>query len=373
MIQNGISRRSFQQVEGDLRARISRHEWMPGEKIDSCRKLAEQYSCSINTIQKALKNLEISGLILREERKGILVSDRVDIRKGTGLVAAFVPQIDNPLWVSALRGIEDYLHNYGYSMVSGSHDLSSDRLRQTVDNLHDIPIDGMILSPLNQTEEESQWFRSLIKSRMANSRIVLMDRFLYDLDVPYVTTDNINASYKLTRILLDSGHRDMAFVSGKSHISTVEERYTGFRQACYDAGPTRSHFFRFQVSQTKEDFRDEMDLFCDQLTAYLDQHPVTALFAANDQIARAILITLERLGKRVPDDISLVSYDVENLADTAPLKITGVRQNFYEMGKMAANVLLNSICTAQPKQNMQLGTIVPSDIIMGNSVQKRIP
>ena len=178
MIQNGISRRSFQQIEGDLRARISRHEWMPGEKIDSCRKLAEQYSCSINTIQKALKNLEISGLILREERKGILVSDRVDIRKGTGLVAAFVPQIDNPLWVSALRGIEDYLHNYGYSMVSGSHDLSSDRLRQTLDNLQNIPIDGMILSPLNQTEEESKWFRSLIKSRMANSRIVLMDRFL---------------------------------------------------------------------------------------------------------------------------------------------------------------------------------------------------
>lgn len=51
---------------------------------------------------------------------------------------------------------------------------------------------------------------------MPDNRIVLIDQFLYDLNVPYVTTDNINASYKLTKLLLNNGHRKLAFVSGKT-------------------------------------------------------------------------------------------------------------------------------------------------------------
>ena len=46
---------------------------------------------------------------------------------------------------------------------------------------------------------------------------------------------------------------------------------------------------------------------------------MTALFAANDLFVRAILAALEQIGKKVPEDISLVSYDVENLAAMAPL------------------------------------------------------
>lgn len=366
-----MKRKTYKEIEGDLRTRIRNGEWKVGNKIASCRDLAEQYQCSINTVAKALRNLEISGFVVKEPRRGILVSDHVEMQKKTGLVAAFVPQIDNPLWMSALRGIEDYLHQYNYSMISGSHDLSSIRLRQTLENLQNIPIDGMILSPLNQSDQEKQWFHDLIVRKMEqNIKIVLLDRFLYDLNIPYVTTDNINASYKLTRLLIENGHRNIAFVAGKVHLSTVEERYTGFKQACYEAGLSSDSFHNFRMEISSEDFREEYQSFGDQLLAYLEKHPVTALFAANDQFAKAIVMTMEKSGIKIPEDISLVSYDVDNLRKEVAMKITGVRQNFYEMGKMAANDLLNQIFIHRPSQDMQMGTIIPSDILKGDSVKR---
>ena len=359
-----VQRKNSKQIEGDLRTRLKNREWQVGEKIASCRELAEQYQCSVNTIGKALRNLEMSGFVVREPRRGVIVSGDVETHQKTGLIAAFVPQIDNPLWTSALRGIEDYMHQYNYSMISGSHDLSSARLRQTLDNLQSIPIDGMILSPLNQTAEERQWFRHLIESKLEqNIKIVLLDRFLYELNVPYVTSDNINASYKLTRVLLENGHRSIAFVSGNTHISTIEERYAGFSQACYDAGLKEGNFFRFGMDLQQEDFRNQFDAFEQQLMAYLKAHPVTALFAANDQFAKASWIALKNAGLRIPEDISLVSYDVDNLRKEVPIRIAGVRQNFYEMGTMAANILLNHIFISRPQEDMQLGTIVPADIL----------
>lgn len=117
MILNGIVGMKSQQIEEDLRIRISKQEWPPGEKMDSCRKLAEQYGCSINTVQKALKNLENNGFVIREERREIVIRGDINIRRNTGLIAAFVPQIDNPLWCSALRGIEDHLRKYNYTKV----------------------------------------------------------------------------------------------------------------------------------------------------------------------------------------------------------------------------------------------------------------
>lgn len=365
-----VKRKNYKAIEGDLRNRIKNQEWKAGERLDSCRELAEQYQCSVNTVSKALHNLEQSGFIVTESRRGAVVSDRVESQKKTGLVAAFVPQIDNPLWMSALRGIEDYLHEYNYSMISGSHDLSSVRLRQTLENLQNIPIDGMILSPLNQSPEEKEWFYRLIQDKLRqNIKVVLLDRFLYDLNVPYVTTDNINASYKLTRILIENGHRDIAFVAGKFHISTVEERFTGFQQACYESGLDHS-FYNFRMDIFAEDFREEYESFGVQLMELLNRHPVTALFAANDQYAKAILMTLQKADRKVPEDISLVSYDADNLRKEVPLKVTGIRQNFYEMGRMSADILLNHIFINDARQDMQLGSIVPSDILKGDSVKR---
>lgn len=69
----------------------------------------------------------------------------------------------------------------------------------------------------------------------------------------------------------------------------------------------------------------------------------TAVFTANDQIAEAAIRSFENLNYRIPEDISLVTYDAENLNRKIKLNVTGVTQPFYEMGQCAARMLLNLI------------------------------
>ena len=162
----------------------------------------------------------------------------------------------------------------------------------------------------------------------------------------------------------------MGFVASSFYLSTLEERYAGFSQACMEAGLGKENFLDFRIALSKEDFRAEYDSFGEQLLRHLERHPVTALFAANDQIAKAVLMVFAKAGIRVPEDISLVAYDVDNLRQEFALKITGVRQNFYEMGKVSAHILLNSIFVTSPEEQLRLGTITPSSILKGDSIRK---
>jgi GntR family transcriptional regulator of arabinose operon len=68
---------------------------------------------------------------------------------------------------------------------------------------------------------------------------------------------------------------------------------------------------------------------------------LTALFATNYNIAGHLMSALARLGLSIPRDVSLVSYEVEYMNGFMPMKITGVTQRFYEMGKAAANIILD--------------------------------
>lgn len=360
---------NFKQIENDLRNRIVNGEWLAGEKILSCREYASQYKCSVNTIEKALKVLDETNFIIRQQRKRSIVNYNVQVKKAKGLVAVFVMGIDNPLWTSALRGIEDYLHGYGVSMISGSHDLNPDKLKQTLANLANLAIDGIIISPISHNEKVRMDFYNLIQLLlMRNVKVVLLDRFIHNLKIPYVSTDNVKASYKLTNMLIDSGHHKIGFVR-VSRVSTIEERLLGFKQACFEQGITNDEICDFFISTEQEDYRDENDVFCKLLGEKIINSEVTALFASNDQVAKSILMTLDNLGLRMPEDISLVTYDVDNLNQLVPYKLTGVRQNFYGMGKLSAEILLNQIYTNSQSNDSKLSHIASSEIVTGESIK----
>lgn len=363
-----LGRTSFKTIEADIRKQIASKELLPGERLQSCRELASKYSCSVNTVEKALSNLENSGFVLKEKRKGVTVSPEVTVKEGSKLVVSFVVSIDNPLWASAQRGIEDYLHNIGFSMISASHDLDSEKCRQTLQNLRNVKVDGVIIAPIDHSEEMKAQFTELIQGLLDRGiKVVLMDRNLHTLELPYVTTDNIIASYKITRLLIENGHRRIGFVR-TSRVSTVEERFSGFKQAGFEAGLSDDEMHDFMIKTEHEDFKEEIESFCERLAAELIEHPVTALFASNDQIFKSITRTLKAMNLSVPADISLVSYDVGNIQQHYPYKITGVKQNFYGMGKLAAELLIDCIYAESGKSTLRLGHVFPADIITGSSV-----
>lgn len=92
----------------------------------------------------------------------------------------------------------------------------------------------------------------------------------------------------------------------------------------------------------------------------------TAIFAANDQIAEAAIKSFERLGYKIPKDVSVVTYDAANINQRLNRNLTGATQPFYEMGQLAAKQMLNLI---EGKDNQVVfGQVCKSEMNTGNSI-----
>nr|WP_269846549.1 substrate-binding domain-containing protein [Paenibacillus roseus] len=287
------------------------------------------------------------------------------LQVGTRLVAAFVFGIDNPVWATALRGVEDVLFLKGYNLLSSSDDRNLQKLESLVRSAVERKVEGVILSPfMSQGHEE---INDRIFSLLEHNGIkhVSLDRMVYNTDIPYVTSDNIAGAYNLTKMLIERGHRRILFIKN-SNISTVNERLLGFKQAILDSNLEYNDEFEVFIPTQYEDFTDEFDRYCEFLRKKMKEMRFTAVFTANDQIAEAALRSFENLNYRIPEDVSLVTYDAENLNRIHKVNVTGVNQPFYEMGQCAARLLLNLIDSTE--EQYSYGQVCNSKIYIGDSV-----
>jgi Transcriptional regulators len=355
-------------IREDIKRRLISGEWTEGYRLPSSREFAQYYESSVNTIEKAIKELAEEGWLIRDNRRGTFMNKAKEaLPGGSRLVAAFVFGIDNPIWATALRGVEDVLFLRGYQLLSSSDDRNLEKLESLVRGAVERKVEGVILSPIMSQGHED--INNRIFSMLESNGIknVSLDRAVHNTSIPYVTSDNITGAYNLTKLLIAHGHRRILFIKN-SNISTVNERLFGFKQAFIDSELEYSDEFEVFISTKHEDFTDEFDAYCDVLGKKMKEMRFTAVFTANDQIAEAAIRSFENLNYRIPEDVSLVTYDAENLNRRINLNVTGVTQPFYEMGQCAAKLLLNMI---DDHENQSFyGQVCNSKMYIGKSVRQ---
>jgi DNA-binding LacI/PurR family transcriptional regulator len=192
-----------------------------------------------------------------------------------------------------------------------------------------------------------------------------MDRYIYNssLSIPYVTSDNFYASYQVTRRLIENGHRHIGFLRNYN-VSTVIERLMGFRQALHDCGIPYTNDMDILLHGKNEDMQH---FPTDWLAPKIESLGLTAFFTTNYNLAGHLMNGLAKLGLSIPKDISLVSYEVEYMNSFVPIKITGVTQRFYEMGKAAARIITDLIDDSH--ESDMTGFVCHSVLYAGESIR----
>lgn len=165
--------------------------------------------------------------------------------------------------------------------------------------------------------------------------VVLVDAYADGDPFDAVVTDNFAGAYEATRYLIDNGHHHIALVGSQPHTyPSIQERREGYMRAIAD----------YQLTLHFADSSLQQDTAVPTTLAYLHQHPeVTAVFAANDEIAIALLQALQAEGKNVPDDISVIGFDNIFLAQHITPTLTTMRIDKMGMGRLAAQLLFNRI------------------------------
>jgi LacI family transcriptional regulator len=164
--------------------------------------------------------------------------------------------------------------------------------------------------------------------------VVVVDREVPDADVDSVLTDNARGGWLATRHLLDLGHRRIGCVAGPSDVTPSAERITGYRQAL-DEGKVPMD----EALVLKGDFQYESGYQAAHQLLSMDDS-ITAIFACNDLMAIGAISAAVEVGRQVPADLSVAGFDDVRLASFANPALTTVAQPKYEMGVVAATMLL---------------------------------
>lgn len=159
---------------------------------------------------------------------------------------------------------------------------------------------------------------------------VLLDFYEPGLPCDSVMSNNYMGMYKVTRYLLEKGHRDIAFVGSTGAGNNIRERYFGFRRGMEEWG----------VPVREEWVLEDRDIRSGRLRIALPQHMPTAFACNSDYTAGYLYNILQQRGFSVPEDVSVISYDNYLFGHPFAKELTTCNVDMRLMAKTAVELLL---------------------------------
>lgn len=280
-------------------------------------------------------------------------------RRKTQTIGLLVPDNSNPFFAELARVIEDAGFERQHNVILCNSDLSEQKQADYVDVLLAKRVDGVILT---STGLISSGIDMVDHIREAGVPCVVIDRDLAGYPVDHILIDNVKGGYLAGRHLLQLGHRQLACVVGPSDLTPSAGRISGFRRALEEADVALAPDLIIQGN-------GRHDGGVSSANALLQQgREFTAIFVFNDVMAIGVIGALQRAGRRVPEDVSVVGFDDISFAAATYPSLTTIAQPIAEMGKLGVEMLINRI--QQPDKAHERVTL-PTRLVERESTARR--
>ncbi|MBN9334635.1 LacI family DNA-binding transcriptional regulator [Devosia sp.] len=256
-----------------------------------------------------------------------------NLRKGISTtVGLIVPDIATPWAAHLAKAMQTALSERGYNMLFASNEDDPERELREIDLFSSHRVAGLIIAATSHGERYMERLSESIRTPA-----VLVDRILEGSRFDAVTDDNLLGAQLVTRYLLKLGHRDIAFLVGRPGISPSDERFGGFQSAMAEAGiPVREDLVRREVYKQDHAFSAVQQLMT-------RASPPTAIVCINIAQLLGTMAGLKNMGLRVPQDVSVISFDGFHPAEGWAPSITSLSQDIATTAKQAAELLLARI------------------------------
>ncbi|WP_165494929.1 LacI family DNA-binding transcriptional regulator [Actinomadura roseirufa] len=268
-------------------------------------------------------------------------------RRAFGVV---IEDLTNPYATDVVRGADQALNEAGHDALWLSSDHSAARERRSLELLAEQRAAGVLIIPVGLGADD------IARLRAAGLSVVLIDRDGADAcsaQVDHVAGGEIAAAH-----LLGIGRERIAFVTGAPESQPCVERRDGAARTIVEAG-----FCKPVVLVMDALSPTEGQAAAQRLLAM--SPPPDGVFCANDLLAIGLINELTRLGVRVPQDIAVIGYDDIELAASAAVPLTTIRQPRHEIGWEAAELALAEIREGQSHQHRQV--VLTPDLVIRES------
>ncbi len=324
-----------------------------GHALWSARKIASHYHISYQTAERALKELARRGIVRRSVARGTVVSVRGEgdrpkpkiEHRVIALISCWQVWSTRPTYTMAeLEMLQAAAHTLSarlWGMLTVAPGSGDAPRSFSIENLADwcrvAKFDGAIIFG-NMPERGLEWLSE------QGYALVVAD---YDPAgrFPRVIHDNYGGMQAAINHLIELGHRRIAYL-GAAH-----PYHYGVRQKAY-ADTLREHGIEVDpelivsVRRKGPVVKDALDLW---INLPMGRRP-TAIAAGSDIMAAQILKNLQERGLKVPDAFSLTGYDDESFATVLDPPLTTLRVSWSDMGRTAADLLLQELENANQSE-----------------------
>jgi LacI family transcriptional regulator, galactose operon repressor len=237
------------------------------------------------------------------------------------------PPQANPFYSKVILGIEDVCRRNGIDLLFATLPVDENNCPVEIPQLLYNEIVGGLLMVGTFVDEVV----SSIAARHLPP-IILVDGYSTNECYDAVVSDNFRAAYQAVTYLIEKGHQHIGMLgSNVDCYPSLRERRNGYLRAMKENNLSQTYIADFNINRSKG---------YDETIALLQKYPlITALFCVNDDVGSHAIRAVKTLGKRVPTDVSIISYDDTYIAVNTQPTLTTMHVDTNAMGRAAVHLL----------------------------------
>lgn len=328
---------------------------------------------STSTVSRALRgSYEISS----ETKKLVLeYAERINYRpnpialslkeRRNHSLGIIVCEIANNFFSQAINGIESIAYNRGYHVIISQSHESFERETVIVDHLASRSVDGLLVSVSSGTKDYEH-FKKLYEKGLP---IVFFDRVTSEINTHKVIADNFKGAFDATEHLITSGFKKIGHITSAPYLSISIERLEGYKEAL------RKHHIEFDEKLVHYCHNggmiyEEVEESLKKIFKYKPK--IDALFTAGDRITTTCIQALQKLGKKMPEDLAVIGFTNTNLGELFNPPLSVVRQPAFEIGQVATELLISMIESKRPVVDFETKVLQTEMFIRDSSTKAPI-
>lgn len=250
--------------------------------------------------------------------------------KRTYAIGVVVPKIAHSFFSSSIEIMYSAARENGFSIIPMISFEDRHIEYENIKTLLSMRVDGIILDVAQNTIDNSSY--ELIKK--SGCKVIFFDRCPADYSFASIVTDDKTASYKLTKLLIENGYKDILFMSGPKYLNISQQRKEGYEMAMFEAQLSEKNL---SVDMTDESGYEAL------IKLSNEKKLPKAVVAVNDPVAVGVYKAAKTLGIRIPEDLAVVGFGNIDAAAMLNPPLTTAKPPIDAMAKAAVNTIIDAI------------------------------
>lgn len=311
-------------------------------KTITLKHIARELDVSISTVSKALKNsdeisrdtkekIQAFAKLYNYKPNNIAISLKNKRTKNIGVI---IPDIVHHFFTTVFRGIEKYANAQGYNVIVCVSDESFDKEVINMEMLANGSIDGFIMSLSSETQLKKD-YNHLKEVTEHGIPLVLFDRITDEVDCDKVLINDEQGAFAAVKKLIGSGKRNIAFITTENYLSVSRDRLQGYYRALKETNTPLNEALILKLP--------DMEIDAGKINTFFEQNKIDAVLCVNEIFAIHSMRLVQKMGKKIPEDIAFIGFTDGILSKYANPSLTSIAQHGERMGEIAAQMLIDKV------------------------------